>query len=230
MASCISKQGILHRAKKFIRIAFVNMFYLDRKIIFEVDLKNETAPKQSIIPIKFQWGTKEDILAMDKKTYRYNEKGKKYSIERMKKGDKILLAIHNSRVIGYQAFMSGAMELTPARHLKLPPLTIYFYKGFVVREARNKGVMDNMLGFIIKVLKQEHYDKGIGVVLMQNKPMLKVMNNLGFKPLGTILLFRFFGYETPVISGKTLRFLKSGKIDPIKTKPFDKGKMSSRNG
>jgi len=146
---------------------------------------------------------------MGKKTYRYNKKGKKYSIKHMEKGDKILLAIHNNRIIEYQAFMRSSMELTFTWHLKLSPLTIYFYKE----------IMDNILGSIIKFLKQEHYDRGIGAVLMQNKLMLKVMSNLNkFEPMETILLFRFLEYEIPLISGKSLGFLKSNKIGLVKEK------------
>jgi len=195
-------------AKLFKFIAF-NFFYIEKEVIFELDLTQNCKPVKATIPLEFKWGTEKDILLMDKKKYEYARKGKRYVLERMKKGDELMLVLYGNKIAGYHLVMKGAMELAAAKILDLPLTKAYLYKGFVEKSFRGKRIIDHFIYLTAEGLKKRGFKKLIMAVSRNNFPMLKVIERMAFNPIGSITLVKILGYTMPFVSRKTLFALKS---------------------
>lgn len=193
--------------KKLFKVFAFNLFHIEREIIYELDLTKDIRPVQATIPLKLRWGTEEDILAMDK-DHEYDEKAKRYTIKRLKIGDKLLFLTHGEKIVGYHLMMKGAMELSSSQILKLSPKKIYLYKGFVVKFHRGMKIIDHLIYETAIHLKSHSFEKLIMTVSEKNHPMLRVMKKLAWKPVGRIVLFRALGFEIPYVPRKTLKLLK----------------------
>jgi 4-hydroxy-tetrahydrodipicolinate reductase len=60
-----------------------------------------------------------DIEEMDERLYDYSKNAKQYSIDRLEKGDRCILALYNDKIIGYIWVMRDTMEITQFKHISL---------------------------------------------------------------------------------------------------------------
>jgi len=194
--------------KRYFKLLKYNFFYIDRELICELDLSHDLKPVKTEIPLGCGWGAAKEILSMDKETYEYDKKGKKYVLKRLREGDELLLVFHDGRTVGYHLIMKGMMELTTSIFLKLPPNKVYLYKGFVKKSYRGKRIIDYLIYVTADQLKREGFTKLIIAVSVKNSPMLRVVDKLGFDILGTIYLFKILGFNLPFVPKRTLRILK----------------------
>jgi len=187
-----------------------NVFGISQSIIFELDLKNPDSKRVTNLEITLKIATKEDIKKMDKKLYNYNKKGKKYSIERLEKGDKCVLAIHKGQVIGYLWTMKDTMELSQFNHIPLSKNRAYTYKSFVLKDFRGKRIHGSMYNYLCDLLKKEGKEFVISVINTNNKASLKTKSSIKYyKKIGKIINLNFFGLKYDYIKKKDLSYLQN---------------------
>jgi len=195
--------------KKSLRRVALNLFHLEKEIIYRLDLKDELKPFEAGIEIELKTGTVEDLDAMDEKALEFDEKGKRYVLGRMKKGDDFILVMHEGKIVGYHLVMKGAMEFSMRKIVNLPPTWVYLYKGFVRKNYRGKGIIRYLIYDTAVSLKKKGFKTLIMTVSVKNLPMLRVIEKMKFRPLGTISLIRFLGVEIPFVSKRTIKALKA---------------------
>ena len=186
-----------------------NIFNIEKLKIFELNLEN---PIKEIFPqIEFtiRLGSKKDIDSMDLINYRYDFAGIQYSKDRLEKGDKFILAEKDGKIIGYTWVMENLMELSIYNHISLPNKRVYYYKNFVLKEFRRKRVLNAIDNYVINMLRKDKKKYLVTTVAVKNKPAIKARERIGFKRIGKIVHFRFFGLKYDFIPKKDLNYLQN---------------------
>ena len=138
----IADEGLLTFFIKILRYFFTKTIYFKKRIIFELDLETSIPKISSPLKLSFRLAKNKDIESMDEEHYGYSKKGKKYSKDRLLKGDKCVLILHNNKIIGYSWIMKDLMELSKFKHIRLSKDRVYTYKGWVLKKFRGKRVLN----------------------------------------------------------------------------------------
>jgi len=194
--------------KKAAQILFRNLFHVERGIIFELDLTKKGKPAKAKIPLGFRWGTKNDILSMDRKRFGYGMRGKRYSINRLEKGDKFVVAIVDGLITGYGWVMFGEIELTKVWHKKLPAEKACLYKEFVQEPYRNMGINRARRTVVLDYLKQKGYKTAYIISFTRNAASVRSIKASGFQPIGRFYSLTLLGVEIPYIGKELLGHLR----------------------
>ena len=186
-----------------------NFLGISKAFIFELDLET---PRQKIctnLDVSFRLAIKKDIDAMDEEHYDYNKNTKQYSIDRLAKGDRCILALYNNKIIGYLWAMRNTMELLQSKYISLSKNRVYSYKEFVLKEFRGKRVQGAMYSYLIDMLKKDGKQFVVSTVDSDNKISLKIKNRDGFKIIGNLYHIRFFGLKYEYVKKKNLIYLQN---------------------
>ena len=205
----IEDEGFIAFAKKSVEFIATRIFTIRRVIIFELDLEEPVKKVDCQINVFLRLASKSDIESMNKEDFDYDQKGKKYSRERLKRGDRCILALHNDQIIGYVWVMEGQMELSIDNHVPLPKNKAYAYKGFVAEQYRGKRVLNYIDKFLIEKLKKDHKKCLLTTVDINNTQAVKAKVRMGFKKAGTVIQFKILGQEHDYISRKDLLYLQT---------------------
>lgn len=206
----ISDDGITRFFKKTLGFFAYNTFHMTTLIIFELDLEKDDKKMEPKIKLSFRMASKEDIDTLDKKRHNMSQKMKKYSRERLEKGDKCVLALYNKEVIGYSWAMKGSMELSQFNHIPIPEKKVYLYNAFVVNEFRGNRVNSAMRRYLTdNILKNEGKTTIIGTIAKNNIPSLKSAKRMGPKKVGKLIQLRILGLRYEYISKKDLQHLQT---------------------
>jgi len=206
ISKIISEEGIFFFFLKVLKYINANICGISKKFIFELDLEKSYPKVTTKLELSFRWASEKDIYLMDEEHYDYDEKSKQYTKDRLAKGDRCILALHNGRIIGYLWVMGGHMELVPYKLILLPKNKAYTYKEFVLKEYRGKRIHAAMYAYIVDMLKKEGKRFVISAVDIDNKPALKSKSrDRGkYEIIGTLVHIRFFGLKFDYIKKKDL--------------------------
>ncbi len=205
----ISDDGMTQFFKKAMGFFAYNIFYMTTLIIYELDLEKDDKKIEAKIKLSFKMASWEDIDALEAKRHKMSHKMKKYSRERLEKGDKCVLAMYNNEIIGYSWAMKGSMELSQFNHIPIPEKKVYLYNAFVVNEFRGNRVNNAMRRYLTdNILKNEGKTTIIGTIAKNNMPSLKSAKRMRPKKVGKIIQLRIFGLRYDYISKKDLQHLQ----------------------
>jgi len=207
----LSDEGIFILSKKILKYLKSKMFQISKELIFELDLEKCVPRADSKIELSLRWGSKEDIDSMNEENYGYDQHGKNYSKERLDKGDKFLLALHNGKIVGYIWAMKDKMELSEFNHISLPFNRVYTYNTFVLKEYRGKRVQGAMYTYLINTLRRDGKRFAVDLTNTNNKSALEIKNKYRgeFKIIGRVIQIRFLGLKYDYINKKDLKYLQS---------------------
>ena len=146
---------------------------------------------------------------MDEEHYGYNQRTKQYSIDRLSKGDRCILAINNSKIIGYLWVMKDQFELAPFKFITLPKKRVYSYKGYVIKKYRGKRIFWATHVYLFNMLRKEGKRFIVGAIDINNKPALKLKEIENWKIIGKLIHVRFFGLKYDYIKKNGLLYLQN---------------------
>lgn len=204
-----SEVEILSFFSRLIRFIRRNILGVSKAFIFELDLENPGKKIGADLDVSFRLAIKKDIEAMDKENYDYDNNAKQYSIDRLAKGDRCILALHNNKIIGYLWVMRDTMELLQSKYISLSKNRAFVYKGFVLKEFRGKKVHAVMTEYLIDILKKDGKRFVVGAIDTDNKASLKTRGNHKYYIIGNIIHIRFFGLKYDYIKKKDLIYLQN---------------------
>lgn len=204
----ISDEGIITFFKKALKSAATKIFRVNSLIIFELDIESPVRKIFPSIELSFAIASEEEIDSMDEEHYGYDEKGKQYSKDRLKKGDKCILAVYGGKITGYLSAMKDNMELSQLNHIPLHRNRAYLYKGFVLEEFRGKRVLNALVAYMINTLKKDGKSFLVYTVAKDNKPSIKATERMGFKRVGQIIQVKLFGLRYDYISRMDLEYIQ----------------------
>ena len=216
----IEDNGFIAFAEKLFKYIAARIFTIRRVIIFELDLEEPVKKVDCQIKVSLRLASKNDIESMNKEDFDYDQKGKKHSRERLKRGDRCILALHNDQIIGYVWVMEGQMELSIDNLVPLPKNKAYVYKGFVAEQYRGKRVLNYLDKFLIEELKKEHKKCLLKTVDINNTQAVKASVRMGFKKAGNVIQFRILGQDHDYISKEDLLYLRTPQkfaLDKLRT-------------
>ena len=211
ISTILSEESAFSLFKKILKYIKAKIFKISKVIIFELALVKSVSKVATELELSFRMASEKDINSMDEKHYGYDSKGKQYSKDRLAKGDKCILALHNDKIIGYIWLMKDHMELSQYNHIPLPKNKAYTYNGFVLKKYRGKRVHAAMYAYIVDMLKKDGKRFVISEVDEANKPALKTKNNERgeFRKIGKIIQIRFLGLKYDYIKKKELKYLQT---------------------
>jgi len=205
----IERLGFIGVLRKLLYIFSVKFCRISKIAIYEFELEKPPTKITPKIDLVYRLATINDVISMGEELG-YGKKEKRFSIERLKKGDKGILALHKNQVVGYQWIMKEKMELSLNNHIVLPKSKVYVYKAFVKQEFRGKRISNLLDNYIFRNLKKK---EGITYVFSNiaetNRPAIKARERIGWKIVGHIIQFRFFGLNYDYISKKDLGYLQN---------------------
>ena len=204
----LAEEGITKLVNKAIRFGLYKILFIDTMIIVEIDLKK---PVKKIVPqieLSFRLASEEDIDFMEEKRHMMSQKRKKHSKDRLQKGDKCVLAMHNGDIVGYLWEMKDAMELSQFNLISLPENKVYLYNSYVVKEFRGKRVNAAMRQYFDDLLIDEGKTSIVATISKNNEPSLKSVARMDAEKIGKIVQIRFLGLKYDYISKKTLKNLQ----------------------
>lgn len=193
---------------RVIRFIKKNIFGVFRANIFQYDIENPGKKIESDLDLSFRLATKEDIAAMDEEHYDYDEKAREYSIDRLEKGDRCILAVYNNKIVGYLWSMRDTMELTQFKHIPLAKNRASSYKGFVLTDFRGKRIHPAMYNYLISILKKDGKRYIVSMVDLDNKSSIKTKQRGNYKVIGEIVHVRLFGFKYDFIKKQTIEYLQ----------------------
>jgi hypothetical protein len=204
-----SEEGFFSFFLRIVRYINGNICGVSKAIIFELDLENPGPKTATDLDLSLRLATKKDIDAMDKEHYNYDKIGKQYSIDRLAKGDRCILALHNNKIIGYIWTMRDTMELSQFKHISLSKNRAYSYKSFVLKEFRRKRVRGTMFSYLRDMVKKDGKLFIVSTVDSNNKISLNMLSSSGYKIIGNIIHVRFFGLKYEYVKKKNLIYLQN---------------------
>ncbi len=173
-------------------------------IIYELDL-NKALSRNKNKNLSFRFANFDDIKKFNYNKYAYDKNAREYAIEKLRKGDKCLLAVYNGEVVGYFWLMNGEMELSQYNHIPLQDHKAYLYRAFVIEPFRGQRILWAMHSYYHEFLKAQDKTKVLEIISIWNKASIKAHTKIGMKPIGMIMQIRFFGFAHDCISKATLR-------------------------
>ena len=205
------KEGNLTLLKKITIAILSKLFWIEKIILYELDLEKNLNIALPTIDVDFRLATRKDIENLDNEEYGFEPIDKKYSLKRLEKGDKCVLAIHNKEIIGYISTMYGEMELSRVKHISLPNNKLYSYNGFVKKEFRGNRIHSGMFYHINDLGRKNGKKYGISAVFSRNKPAIKAKTRQKdiFRVIGKIKQITIFGKDFVLINKKYLEDLRS---------------------
>jgi len=207
--SIIREKGIFSFILKTIRYINSNICGISKTIIYEYDLENPTPKIATNLDLSFRLASEKDIDSMDEEHYGYDRDGKKYSKNRLKKGDKCILALYNKKIVGYIWVMYNNMELSEYKLVPLSKNKAYSYKGFVMEKHRGEKIHWAMYRFLIGLVKKEGKRYILSGVHTDNKPGIRTKEKGVYKKIGNIIHFRFFGLRHDFIKKDVLKYIQN---------------------
>lgn len=208
-SNIISEEGFVNFILKTIKYVNKNIFGILKAYVFELDLENPGFQTNCLLKLSYKLASKKDILKLDEELYDYTLEAKNYSIERLKQGDRCILAIHKGKIVGYLWTMAeSTMELTQSKFMKISENRAYSYKAFVLKEYRGMRVLDEMYPHLIELLKKDGKIYAISSIDNDNKASLKTTRRGGYKMVGSIIHIRFFGLKIDYMNKKNKKYLQ----------------------
>ena len=209
ISKIIKEDGTVNFLLKFLNFFKKNYCGVSIKNIYQFDLNNSPPNISTKINFNVNEATKEDIDLMDEEDYDYDLKGKTYSKNRLEKGDKCFLTIHNSKIISYVWAMKDHMELSEYKNVPISKNRVYIYKGFVLKEFRGKRIHNLMDIYLFNYFRRQGKEFVICAIYKDNLSSTKAIERIGFKKIGYISLLRFFGIKYDYIGKKHLLYLQN---------------------
>ena len=209
ISNIISEEGILVFFSKVLRYIKKNILGVTKVFVYELDL-DSTVPKfTSELVLSYKLATKKDIDAMNYENYFYDEKAKKYAEERLKKGDACVLALNNTNIIGYVWMMYDGLEISKNNFVSLSKNRASTYNSFILKEFRGKKVRNLMDDYVIDIFRKAKKRYIVCIIDKDNTSSIKTRERSGYKKIGNINKFRFFGLRYDYIDKKLLSYLKA---------------------
>ena len=208
ISKIISEEGIIVFFSKTLRYIRKNIVGVTKVFIYEFDLNNITFKINSGLDIFIRLATEKDIDLMDYENYNYDENVKKYAKERLEKGDTCILALYNGKLIGYVWIMYDLLEISKFNLISLSKNRGSFYNIFILKELRGKRIANSLDYYINDMLRKSGKRYIVILVDKDNIASIKNRERAGYKKIGYINQFRFFGLKYDYLDKKLLLYLQ----------------------
>lgn len=209
ISQIISEEGFYSFFKRVLRYLRKNIIGITKVYIFELDLEKPYPKITSELNLSFRLATMKDIESLDEENFDYDKKAKQYAKERLKKGDKCALMIYSNRIIGYVWTMEDFLDTSTFNFVPISKNRVSTYKTLVLKELRGKRVRNACDTYIFDMFKKSGKRFTVCVIDKDNKSSIKTRQRVGYKKIGHVYQFRFFGLKYDHVKKSTLSYIKN---------------------
>lgn len=168
------------------------VFRPQHKLIFSAPL-DDIRDVQPRIPVEFRFATERDLLLLDAKEYGYSEEARHFGLERMRAGDRLVLAIHQGKVVYFGWLMFGQMDLAMRDYYFVPGRSIYAYKLFTHADYRGKQICPAFYSFLKRHYSPLGQERVLCWVASDNEASIKTHRSAGLLQTGAYWDVRILG-------------------------------------
>ncbi len=169
-----------------------------RKLIFEASTEDARA-SSAAVPVTFRYGDAADLRALAAPEYAYSGGALRFSHERLRAGDRLVLGESAGRVVFYAWVMFGHMDLGLGEYAPLSSDRAYTYKLFTVPAARGQGICPAYYTFLKRELRALGYQRVVAWIEAANHSSIRAHTRAGFHRVGSILHVRFLFRSYPLL-------------------------------
>ncbi|MCS7047753.1 MAG: GNAT family N-acetyltransferase [Verrucomicrobiae bacterium] len=166
--------------------------WIRRKILLECCLPTGTVCNAAI-PVIYRFGSESDVNRLTLTAHDYDEEAKRFAIERLRSGDRLVLGEYLGDIVFYGWIMFGQMDLGYRSYRPISKDTAYVYKLFTVKEHRGRRVLPGFYRFVAMQLEEIGIKRMLCWVNSTNVPSLKSHTRCGFLPIGSFYEIQLFG-------------------------------------
>jgi hypothetical protein len=198
--------------------ACARIVLLRRKIVFEASL-DEIRWIPARIRVQFRFGDLADLARLSPDFHQYDATAKRYSLERLEAGDRLILGETGRQVAFYGWIMRGHIDLGVRKLFPVGPDTVASYRLFTVESQRGNKLCSAYYAFLEEELRRQGVRRIVSWVDGHNRSSLRVHDGVGFRRLGAIWHLRLLGssfFFVPRITGARLR--NSARMLPSEVK------------
>lgn len=169
-------------------------FYPQRKLIFSAPLAQvrDTDPK---IPVEFRFATEADLLSLDSAEYGYSDDARAFGLERMRAGDRMVLGIHEGKVVYFGWLMFNQMDLRMRDYYSVAGRSVYAYKLFTHADYRGNQICPAFYTFLKRHFSSLGFERVLCWVASNNAASIKTHLNAGLKRTGAYWHLRILGRD-----------------------------------
>ncbi len=183
--------------------------YLRHKIVFEASLDDLSSVEPSI-RVQFRSGGEADLRAFNLKAHGYDEEARRFGLERLAAGDRLVIGDAPSGVAFYAWIMLGQMDLGCRAYRAIPQDVAYTYKLFTVPGYRGQRICPAYYTWLKTVLPGEGIRKVLAWVESGNHASLRSHRHSGFHPAGAIWHAQFLFRSYFIVTGREIGKIPAG--------------------
>lgn len=181
---------ILRSVKRLVRWTF----FPQRKLVFSAPL-SEVRDTEAKIPVEFRFATEADLLSLDGEEYGYSDDARAFGLERMKAGDRMVLGIHQGKVVYFGWLMFNQMDLRMRDFYSVSGRSVYAYKLFTHSGFRGKQICPAFYTFLKRHFSPLGFERVLCWVASTNAASIKTHLNAGLKRTGAYWHLRLLGRD-----------------------------------
>jgi hypothetical protein len=174
--------------------ACARIVLLRRKIIFEASL-DEVRWIPARTRVHFRFGDLADLARLSPDFHQYDAEAKRYSLERLQAGDRLILGETGRQVAFYGWIMSGRIDLGVRKLFPVGPDTVASYRLFTVESQRGNKLCSAYYAFLEQELRKQGVRRIVSWVDAHNRSSLRVHDGVGFRRIGAIWHLRVLGHS-----------------------------------
>lgn len=162
-----------------------NIVGVSRTILFEVPCDSIPGLRVSC-PVAFRLGGPADLHAFTKETHDYENAHKQFGLERLERGDSLIVGELDGEVVFYAWLMYGQMDLDQNVCIPTVPDAAYVYRAFTVSRARGLGICGASYGYSKGLLLTGGYRRLICRIAPRNAASIQAHARVGFERCGVL--------------------------------------------
>ena len=170
------------------------VFRIRRKVLFEAALE-DLVSTETTVPVRFRFGDASDLLALRAPENGYDDFDRRFGLERLALGDRLVVGETSDGVVFHAWLMFGQMDLSIRAYRPIPHDAVYSYRLFTVAPFRGQKICPAYYGWLKKSLSTPDESDGslpagtrrvITWAECRNGPSIQAHVRSGFRQVGLI--------------------------------------------
>jgi hypothetical protein len=170
------------------------IFFVRRKLVYDATVNDI----QNVVPrmaVRFRFGDEGDLMRLSESTHDYDKAARELSLERLRAGDRLVLAEskagRGNEIVFYGWLMSGHLDMGVRKYFPLSADSVYSYRLFTAANHRGKKLCAAYFAFIRERLETTDQRRILSWVEARNLISRRVHEAAGFHSIGSIWHIQF---------------------------------------
>jgi GNAT superfamily N-acetyltransferase len=162
-----------------------HVFGASSSIVFEAPCDPATGACLSP-PIRFRFGSARDVASFTKESHDYDPAAQRFGLERLERGDSLIVGESGREVVFYAWFMLGQIDADLNLYLPMASEAAYSYRVFTVRHARGQGICGAYYEYLKQLLREKNCRRLVCRIRPGNTASIRAHARAAFREQGRL--------------------------------------------